>query len=230
MTFLNIDRTIVTIVEWLRTYCKLNGKSSLIVDLSKGIESAVVATLCNHSRIPTIGVSFREPPPIISPEISIIKTDLDEFSKVKQSTEFEKYLHTPILVQIAKKNNGIVVGVENTCDKLIGSYYKYDAADIEPIAQLYRSEIIELANKLNIPAVPNEHPEITYDEIEWADREDIRVGIISNCSDPAKHKAWLGYTGRQREVIAKVHQYSYLNRHKKTRSVLDLKEISGLKR
>ena len=61
---------------------------------------------------------------------------------------------------------------------------------------------------------------LTYDEIEWADRQNditkrqYNKAIVTYSQDPAKHPAWLGYTGRQREVIAKVHQMEKITRHK----------------
>lgn len=61
---------------------------------------------------------------------------------------------------------------------------------------------------------------ITYDEVEWADRQNEitklqhQKPIVTDPGDPAKHPAWLGYTGRQREVVAKVHQMEKISRHK----------------
>lgn len=69
---------------------------------------------------------------------------------------------------------------------------------------------------------------ITYDEIEWADREDMRTqenhsrlsseeiipGIIFSNEDPAKSSNFFRYTARQKEVIAKLHQLEKISRHK----------------
>jgi len=61
---------------------------------------------------------------------------------------------------------------------------------------------------------------LTYDEVEWSDRQNEitqlqhHKAIVTDEGDPAKHPAWLGYTGRQREVIAKVHQMEKISRHK----------------
>lgn len=61
---------------------------------------------------------------------------------------------------------------------------------------------------------------ITYDEVEWADRQNEntrisnRLPIITDEGDPTQHPAWAGYTLRQREVIAKVHQMEKITRHK----------------
>jgi NAD+ synthase len=64
---------------------------------------------------------------------------------------------------------------------------------------------------------------LTYDEIEWADRENERTcgrphwcdeGIIVSLLDPVKNQAWHGYTARQRTVIAKIHGLEKISRHK----------------
>lgn len=67
---------------------------------------------------------------------------------------------------------------------------------------------------------------ISYDEIEWADREDMRTeaahaaigealaGIIKSDADPAKHPLWYKYTARQKEVLAKLNAFEKTSRHK----------------
>lgn len=72
---------------------------------------------------------------------------------------------------------------------------------------------------------------ITYDEIEWADREDMRTdyvehhteaigatrhtpGIIFDDADPAKRPDFYRYTGRQQTVLCKLHQMEKISRHK----------------
>lgn len=70
---------------------------------------------------------------------------------------------------------------------------------------------------------------ISYDEIEWADREDMRTqytiegiaghdqkvpGLIFDDADPAKRPDFYRYTGRQQQVLAKLHQMEKISRHK----------------
>lgn len=55
---------------------------------------------------------------------------------------------------------------------------------------------------------------ISYNEVEWADRQDMQNGIITSEEDPTRHRAWVGYTLRQKEVIAKVYQMEKISRHK----------------
>jgi len=42
----------------------------------------------------------------------------------------------------------------------------------------------------------------------------IPVGIVTSELDPSKHIAWMGYSGRQREVVAQMHQLEKASRHK----------------
>lgn len=88
---------------------------------------------------------------------------------------------------------------------------------------------------------------ITYDEIEWADREDMRTayciegiaghdqdvpGVIFNDSDPAKHPEFYRYTGRQQQVIARLHQLEKISRHKMNANLpcCKVRNVEGLVR
>jgi len=70
---------------------------------------------------------------------------------------------------------------------------------------------------------------MTYDEIEWADRQNIDTqyvlegitrhdqdvpGIVCLNSDPTKHPRFQSYTSRQKEVICKMHALEKISRHK----------------
>lgn len=54
----------------------------------------------------------------------------------------------------------------------------------------------------------------TFKELEWADQEDSNYFIISNDPSPTSHYNWIRYTGRQKEIIAKLHQIEKATRHK----------------
>lgn len=91
---------------------------------------------------------------------------------------------------------------------------------------------------------------LTYEEIEWGDRENMRtimtiekqgkvdvqktwgVGIISGDPDPSKHPSWMSYTGRQREIVAKLHQLEKVSRHKHNPAlpVCEVRKLEGLVR
>lgn len=85
---------------------------------------------------------------------------------------------------------------------------------------------------------------ITYDEIEWADRENTRTGvkviddgepytiagIIFNHQDPTKHPEFYRYTGRQQQVIARLNQLEKISRHKFNASLpcCKIRDVEGL--
>lgn len=54
---------------------------------------------------------------------------------------------------LAKKLNVLVVGTENKSEKLLGYYTRFgdEAADIEPIIHLYKTQVYQLAGELKIP-------------------------------------------------------------------------------
>ena len=73
---------------------------------------------------------------------------------------------------------------------------------------------------------------LSYDEIEWADRQNIINNIINSEEDPVRNKAWLGYSSRQRQVIAKIHAMEKATRHKVNFNlpICEVRSIKGLVR
>lgn len=57
------------------------------------------------------------------------------------------------LFDFAKANNCLVVGTENKSEHYLGYYTRFgdEASDIEPIRNLYKTEIFQLAKYLNVP-------------------------------------------------------------------------------
>jgi NAD+ synthase len=58
-----------------------------------------------------------------------------------------------ILFDQAKKYDGLVVGTENKSESMLGYYTRFGdaASDLEPLAHLYKTQVIELSKYLNIP-------------------------------------------------------------------------------
>lgn len=58
-----------------------------------------------------------------------------------------------VLYDLAKKRNALVVGTENKSEHLLGYYTRFgdEASDIEPLRDLYKTEVYELAKYLGVP-------------------------------------------------------------------------------
>lgn len=91
-----------------------------------------------------------------------IKKSVDEIAK---SLKIEKNYENRIrigniaarvrmiaLFDLAKKHKALVVGTENKSEHLLGYFTRYgdQASDIEPIEHLFKTQVYELAKKLNI--------------------------------------------------------------------------------
>jgi NAD+ synthase len=85
--------------------------------------------------------------------------DLASNAKEKDFWEAQAYyrakvrLRTILLYFYADMRNGLVLGNTNKTDILTGLYVRYgdDAADIAPIANIYKTQIREIAKKMKIP-------------------------------------------------------------------------------
>lgn len=246
------QKTVNYIVKWLKDYAEKHQRKSLVCRYSPRIDSIVVFWLCEQTNLKTYAIANEDTYQILSTKsfaedfgINFMVADVNS----GESTEVVDEL-TPALCKISDKYKGLIVGDINRSEEhIIRNFQKYGNGlmDINPIADLFKSEIYELFvyltnNSLVKPgntSADNIYKEnkfrdstkdhiITYDEIEWADRENTRSqtdtnasifpameqGILFRMGDPAKHPAWLGYTGRQREVIAKMHHLEKVSRHK----------------
>lgn len=164
-------------------------------------------------------------------------------------------IKTPILSCMADTYNGLIVGTKNRCElKLIRNYNKYGegAVDLLPIGDMFKSETYELFKYMvtdnNNTALNSSYKilntysaiipgklqcdqlQLTYNEVEWADRQNILNNIVVKEEDPVRHKDWQRYTSRQREIIAKIHQIEKRTRHKYNQSIpiCTLRNIPGI--
>ena len=205
------------ISNWILNYAKNNNISCLVVGVSGGIDSAVTSTLCAKTGLRTIVVNMPihqndseynlsnqhmmwlrenwdnvESHVInLSETFDILKNELSkkEVSDIAMANTRAR-IRMAALYSLAGSNNGIVVGTGNKIEDFgVGFFTKYGdgGVDISPIADLYKSEVYQLAEFLGIiqeiqDAAPTDglwsdgrtdEDQIgaTYDELEWAMNE-----------------------------------------------------------
>jgi NAD+ synthase len=205
------------ISKWILNYAKNNNISCLVVGVSGGIDSAVTSTLCAKTGLRTIVVNMPihqndseynlsnqhmmwlrenwdnvESHVInLSETFDVLKNELSkkEVSDIAMANTRAR-IRMAALYSLAGSNNGIVVGTGNKVEDFgVGFFTKYGdgGVDISPIADLYKSEVYQLAEFLGIiqeiqDAAPTDglwsdgrtdEDQIgaTYDELEWAMNE-----------------------------------------------------------
>lgn len=155
-----------------------SGSCGIVIGLSGGIDSAVAATMCCRAVggervlalvLPSsitntedisdaeeicslLGINFR---------IFSIDPILDAFRGLPGFSE-TPYLLGNIMARVrmaliyyhANRENRLVCGTSNRTEYLLGYCTKFgdNAADIQPILHLYKTEIFELAKTLDLPA------------------------------------------------------------------------------
>lgn len=313
MSLINAQKTADHISNWIKDYANKAGISTLVLGLSGGVDSALVALLCKRTGKNLICVNM----PCHSSnsaylrasnfarefELNLTKVDISSAHEVileqakAANFPFDKNLNDPIAVgglrsclrtptlsYFANSYKGLIVGTGNRSeDNIIRYFQKYGdgCVDISPISDLFKSEVYELFAYLSKDMFYNIHSHhlmvedgffppgaksiydakptadlwgadsgqedekelgISYDEIEWADRENMRTiinsnsqkintpGIIFDDRDPTKHPKFFQYTGRQQQVIAKMHQLEKISRHKVNPNLpcCQVREVEGL--
>lgn len=165
------------LVGWLKEKTEDAGKKGGVVGLSGGIDSAVVAALCrlafNEEHLALIlpchtSTEDMEMAQKVTQSLEL-KTKTIELSDIFD-TLFQRFdlssahslaaanikprLRMIALYALAQEKNYLVIGTTNLSEWEIGYFTKYGdgASDVEPIANLLKTEVREVARYLKIPA------------------------------------------------------------------------------
>lgn len=119
---------------------------------------------------------------------------------------------------LAEKENAIILGQLSYEQVFFRLYPKKYRADFLPLGNLFQSEIqLDGSDKLPCPLY-------TWEQLEWACRQNIQNQILTRAEVPSSHIIWLSYTGPQKELIGKLWARRQATEHKNSflpRPVLD---------
>ncbi|MBZ4687996.1 MAG: synthase [Clostridiales bacterium] len=174
---MDLYKVTLNISQWLKDRVEDAGAKGLVVGISGGIDSAVVAALCKKT-FPNDSLAVimpchsnsedREDAELLAKHLQIpFKTVvLDEVFEVllksigcKEKEEdlavanIKPRLRMTTLYYFAQKYNYLVAGTGNKSELLTGYFTKYGdgGVDIEPIGHLFKTQVYELAEHLGIP-------------------------------------------------------------------------------
>jgi len=177
---MNVNSEATRIIEFIRSTVKNTGFISIVVAVSGGVDSAVSLTLAanalgeenvypillpygilntqgvldgmeviNQLRIPLTHVVRIDIKQAVDGMVGKEVLGIDNVRKGNIMARV-RMIH---LFDQAKKRQALVVGTENKSEKLLGYFTRFgdEASDVEPIAHLYKTQVVELATYLLIP-------------------------------------------------------------------------------
>jgi NAD+ synthase len=175
------EETIDRIVRFLRTHSERIGARNLVVGMSGGLDSSVTAALCSKAigGERTMGYCLpeaetRNPRSLrdaeeVAKKFGIIFKSLDitdlvqaasslVYTSIKKESvipfgNLKARLRATILYYYANTCRGLVVGTGDKSEIMLGYFTKYGdgACDIQPIADMYKSAVRDLARHLGLP-------------------------------------------------------------------------------
>jgi NAD+ synthase len=173
---MNYKKLVTQLVKWLRAQLKTSHAKGFVVGLSGGIDSAVVSVLCKMavdknvlgiimpcdsnpqdlSDAMLVAKKFKIKTEVIdlTPVFNILSKTLKFSPKSKNLSvaNIKPRLRMITLYYFANKYNYLVVGTGNKSELTMGYFTKYGdgGVDILPIGDLLKTQIFQLAKKLNI--------------------------------------------------------------------------------
>ncbi len=181
MVDIDYQTKILEITEWIRKTVAEPGFSDVVVAVSGGIDSAVSLALCVRAlgkehvyalRLPygKFSTAATMDAKIVTSSVGLRKEHVFQKDIYKEVNKIVKQINDPEMSSVRKGNimarvrmiflydltkslNALVVGTENKSEYLLGYFTRFgdEASDIEPIRNLYKTQVRELAKALGLP-------------------------------------------------------------------------------
>lgn len=163
------------IINWIRREVKTAKAKGIVLGLSGGIDSAVVASLAKAAAGKTrvLGLSLpchSQPEDIkyarlmarklgIGFKLADLSAIFDAFTRIlpkaprQARANLKPRLRMAVLYYYANKLNYLVAGTGNKSELMAGYFTKYGdgAVDILPIGNLFKKDVVKLARELGVP-------------------------------------------------------------------------------
>jgi NAD+ synthase len=163
------------IVAWIKEQVNRAGAGGTVFGMSGGLDSSVVAALCHEAvaenALGAIMPCHSNPADLkdagltaeqfgittttldLSPVFEALLAQLPEASDSAVSN-LKPRLRMMTLYYLAKKNGYLVVGTGNKSEIEVGYFTKYGdgAADILPLASIYKTDLLDIAGELGVPS------------------------------------------------------------------------------
>jgi NAD+ synthase len=215
---INADQVAQWLIEFLKAeVVKRRGMNRVVLGLSGGVDSAVVAYLCAKAFGPENTFAFRMPYKISSQEsldhAQLVVDDLGiQCETIPITGMVDGYLEAAgevsaqrlgnvcarsrmiVLFDQSAKVGGIPIGTGNKSERLFGYYtwHADDAPPINPLGDLFKVQVWELARALGVPSVIIDKP-ATADLVK-GQTDESDFGITYPKADAILHYVVQGYS------------------------------------
>jgi NAD+ synthetase len=215
---INADQVAQWLIEFLKAeVVKRRGMSRVVLGLSGGVDSAVVAYMCAKAFGPENTFAFRMPYKISSQEsldhAQLVVDDLGiQCETIPITGMVDGYLEAAgevsaqrlgnvcarsrmiVLFDQSAKVGGIPIGTGNKSERLFGYYtwHADDAPPINPLGDLFKVQVWELARALGVPSVIIDKP-ATADLVK-GQTDESDFGITYPKADAILHYVVQGYS------------------------------------
>jgi NAD+ synthase len=163
------------LVFWLRAYAEEAGAAGYVVGLSGGIDSAVTAALCQravgenvlgvlmpcHSSLDDAQMAtlvadafaLKTVTVDLGPAFDVLQAALPPGISDMARANSKPRLRMAALYALAQTHGYLVAGTGNKSELMIGYYTKYGdgGVDLEPLGNLYKWQVVQLARELGVP-------------------------------------------------------------------------------
>ena len=162
------------LVEWIQQEVKKAGQKGVIVGMSGGVDSSVVAALAKKAfpdnslgvflPISNMGKDLEDAKAVA--KYLDIKTNTIDLTKAFEATSkvvgtktrlatanIKPRLRMTALYALAQENNFLVLGTDNQAEWILGYFTKYGdgGVDLLPIVHLTKGEVKKMAKEMNLP-------------------------------------------------------------------------------
>ncbi len=201
MVDLSNPKDIATIIkEFIKTYVENAGCNSVVLGLSGGVDSAVCAFLCRDAlginNVQCVFLPDETTPALDRKHVKLFATtfhikcteiDISSFvasfhealAQKKRLTlaNIKPRVRMILLYEYANETNSLVCGTSNKSEILVGYFTKYGdgGVDFQPLGDLYKTQVFQLAKYLKIPAPIIRKPPTAGLWVGQTDEKELRM-------------------------------------------------------
>jgi NAD+ synthase len=188
------------IKEFIRIYVESSGSENVILGLSGGVDSAVSAVLCQEAlgakHVQCLFLPDETTPSLDRKHVGLLMNTCHLHVKEITITPYVEFLSAALkqtrrltlanikprvrmilLYEYANETNSLVCGTSNKSEILVGYFTKYGdgGVDFQPLGDLYKTQIYQLATYLKIPAPVIRKPPTAGLWIGQTDEKELRM-------------------------------------------------------